>query len=206
MPGASDSPHSNTSHGDTPHHDTPHHDERTDRALLDAHIHGDTTAFSALVHRHHGYLWTLALRTTNNADDAADALQDALLAAHRTAHTFRGEAKVTSWLHRIVVNSALDRLRRNAARRTVPLLEPDALTRSTTDDYGQVDLVLAITDALAELPAHQRAAVVALDMEGYSVSEAAQLLGVPEGTIKSRSSRGRVRLATLLGYLRGDDA
>lgn len=182
---------------------TPDGDTRTDEQLLTAHTHGDPTAFATLITRHHTYLWNLALRTTNNPDDASDALQEALISAHRTAHTFRHEARVTSWLHRIVVNASLDRLRRNAARRTVPLPDFDAaILADDSDEYQRLDLSVVVGRALDELPAHQRDAVIALDVEGYSIAEAAELLGVPEGTVKSRSSRGRVRLARLLDYLR----
>jgi len=182
---------------------SPQGDTRSDEQLLAAHTHGDPTAFTTLITRHHTYLWNVALRTTRDPDDAADALQEALLSAHRTAGSFRAEARVSSWLHRIVVNASLDRLRRNAARRTVPLPEFDtAVLTDHTDDYQRVDLTETISRALDELPSGQRAAVLALDVEGYSISEAAQLLGVPEGTIKSRSSRGRLRLAKLLGHLR----
>ncbi|NED62771.1 RNA polymerase sigma factor SigM, partial [Streptomyces sp. SID10244] len=145
----------------------------------------------------------LACRTSNNPDDAADALQDALLNAHRMASRFRSDAKVTSWLHRIVVNACLDRIRRNRVRRTVPIPEYDLLPLA--DDHDQmaaVDLSISIGRALDTLPPDQRAAVIAVDVEGYSVSEAAQRLGVPIGTIKSRCSRGRLRLAQALGHLR----
>lgn len=142
------------------------HDQRTDEQLLRAHIHGDPTAFTILITRHQSYLWTVANRTTGNPDDAADALQEALLSAHRTAHTFRADAKVTSWLHRIVVNAALDRLRRNASRRTLPLPEFDTLALSDdADEFGRVDLAVSIDQALDELPPDQRAAVVAIDLE-----------------------------------------
>ncbi|WLP88511.1 RNA polymerase sigma factor SigM [Gordonia sp. NB41Y] len=182
------------------------HDQRTDEQLLRAHIHGDPTAFTILITRHQSYLWTVANRTTGNPDDAADALQEALLSAHRTAHTFRADAKVTSWLHRIVVNAALDRLRRNASRRTLPLPEFDTLALSDdADEFGRVDLAVSIDQALDELPPDQRAAVVAIDLEGYTVAEAAERLGVPHGTIKSRCSRGRVKLANLLRHLQTGD-
>ncbi|MYR07671.1 RNA polymerase sigma factor SigM [Gordonia sp. SID5947] len=171
--------------------------------MLRAHIAGEPDAFATLIERHHTYLWSLACRTSNNPDDAADALQDALLNAHRMAARFRSDAKVTSWLHRIVVNACLDRMRRNRVRRTVPIPEYDLLPLA--DDHDQmaaVDLSLSIGDALATLPPDQRAAVIAVDVEGYSVSEAAERLGVPVGTIKSRCSRGRLRLAHALGHLR----
>ncbi|MGC4934457.1 RNA polymerase sigma factor SigM [Gordonia sp. DT30] len=184
---------------------TPDGDTRTDEQLLADHTRGDPAAFSTLISRHHSHLWNVAVRTTKDPDDAADALQEALLSAHRTAHTFREEARVSSWLHRIVVNASLDRLRRNAARHTVPLPDFDtAVLADRTDEFQRVDLTESIRRALDVLPAGQRAAVIALDIEGYSVSEAAELLGVPEGTIKSRSSRGRLRLAALLGHLRNE--
>ncbi|MGV9671573.1 RNA polymerase sigma factor SigM [Gordonia sp. NPDC003504] len=184
-----------------------HSDTRTDEQLLTAHTHGDPTAFTTLITRHQNYLWRIAVRTTGNPHDAADALQEALIAAHRTAAAFRGEARVTSWLHRIVVNASLDRMRRNASQRTISLSEPDNYPLAgSADEYGRVELTLAIEDALDQLPANQRAAVIAIDIEGYTMDEASQILGVPVGTLKSRSARGRYRLADLLGYLRGADS
>ncbi|MFM7148184.1 MAG: sigma factor, partial [Actinomycetales bacterium] len=80
----------------------------SDADLLARHVAGDPTAFTVLIQRHRDRLWAVALRTTQNPDDAADALQDALLSAFRRADTFRGESAVTTWLHRIVVNASLD--------------------------------------------------------------------------------------------------
>jgi RNA polymerase sigma-70 factor (ECF subfamily) len=186
----------------------------TDRELLRAHIDGDTEAFGQLFARHRDRLWAVALRTTGNPEDAADALQEGLISAFRRAESFRGEAQVTTWLHRIVVNACLDRLRANKVRAADSL--PDDL-----DEYaGRGALVTAdaastpdeavLTDerrrtvltALASLPADQRVALVLVDMEGYSVAEVAEMLDCPEGTVKSRCSRGRSRLAGLLGVLR----
>ncbi|ASR05533.1 RNA polymerase sigma factor SigM [Gordonia rubripertincta] len=183
-------------------------DLHTDEQLLRAHAAGDPGAFTDLINRHLDYLWSVAIRTSQNPEDAADGLQDALLAAHRTAGDFRSDAKVTSWLHRIVVNACLDRIRRNNARRTVPLPEWDVLSiADTADDIAAVDLSVSIGRALHALPEGQRQAIVAVDLEGYSVAEAASLLGVAEGTIKSRCARGRLKLAQVLGHLRtADDA
>src|SRR5690606_6016567 len=97
--------------------------EPDDRALLAAHLNGDREAFGRLVRRHQDRLWAVALRTLGDREEAADALQDALLAAYRGAARFRGDAAVTTWLHRIVVNACLDRARRRAVRPTVPLAE-----------------------------------------------------------------------------------
>lgn len=170
-----------------------------DVALLRAHAAGDRDAFAELVRRHRDRLWAVALRTLGDREEAADALQDALISAYRAADRFRGDAAVTTWLHRIVVNACLDRLRRRRARPTVPLPEVETPARAGPD----VDTALTVRDALAGLPAEQRAALVLVDMEGYPVAEAALILGVAEGTIKSRCARGRARLAVILGHLNG---
>ena len=105
------------------------HPDRTggldDRTLLAAHIDGDPEAFGTLFGRHRDRLWAVALRTTGDPEEAADALQDAMIAAFRRAASYRGDAAVTTWLHRVVVNACLDRLRRRKVRLADPL--PDDL-------------------------------------------------------------------------------
>ena len=177
--------------------------ERTDAQLLAAHIAGDPGAFETLVYRHRDRLWSVALRTTSDPEEAADALQDAFLSAFRRADQFRGEAAVTTWLHRIVVNACLDRLRRRSSRPAVAL--PDDLGQTLADPGDQMsqrETQLVIAAALANLPPDQRAAIVLVDVEGQSIQEAAELLGCPTGTVKSRCSRGRARLAEELAFLR----
>ncbi len=182
----------------------------TDAELLAAHVAGDPQAFNDLVIRHRDRLWAVALRTTGDAEEAADALQDGLISAFRNAASFRGEAAVTTWLHRVVVNASLDRLRRRKVRPTVPL--PDEGEDSgyrgladTRDDINSFELRHEIEKALAALPADQRAAIVLVDVEGMSVIEAAAILEIPEGTVKSRCARGRTRLAQALAGLRNPD-
>lgn len=182
-------------------------DERDDRDLLAAHVAGDPDAFGLLVDRHSGRLWAVALRTMRNPEEAADALQEAYIAAFRRAHTFRGDAQVTTWLHRVVVNACLDRIRRNKVRAAEPLPEdPDrAAELGVVDESTDLEAKERRTDvlaALARINADQRAALVLVDMEGYSVEEAAAILGCAVGTIKSRCSRGRAKLVPLLGHLR----
>ena len=177
--------------------------EATDRELLRAHVGGDRDAFGVLFRRHYRSLWQLALRTCRFPEDAADCLQDALLSAHRNAAAFRGDAEVRSWLHRIVVNACLDRMRRNKTRQSVSLSdEAVAEPADEHDHFAHREVSMVIDAALRRLPDDQRTALVAVDMEGYSVAEAAQLLGVAEGTIKSRCSRGRQRLQQELVFLR----
>lgn len=177
--------------------------ERADADLLRAHAAGDPDAFAELVRRHQPRMWAIALRTVRDPDEAADALQDALISAYRAAGSFRAESAVTTWLHRIVVNACLDRLRRRQVRATVPLPEEGpGEPAETRDRLAERDTAMAVEAALGELPTEQRLALVLVDIEGYSVAEAAALLGVAEGTVKSRCSRGRARLAILLGHLR----
>ncbi len=181
--------------------------EPADAQLLARHAEGDPDAFAVLVRRHRDRLWAVALRTMGDPDEAADALQDALLSAHRAAGGFRGDAAVTTWLHRIVVNACLDRLRRRAARPTVPLPENDHThPADPSDPLGRRELALEIERALSTLPVEQRTAIVLVDVQGYPVEEAARILEIPVGTVKSRCARGRAKLVPLLAPLRNPDA
>ncbi len=180
----------------------------TDAELLRAHVDGDPQAFAELVRRHRDRLWAVALRTVGDREEAADAVQDALLSAHRGAARFRGDSAVTTWLHRIVVNACLDRIRRRQAHPTVPFAEggrtadgplTGAEPAAPIPDH---DTALVVRQALAALPVEQRAALVLVDVQGYGVAEAAEILGVAEGTVKSRCARGRARMALALGHLR----
>jgi RNA polymerase sigma-70 factor (ECF subfamily) len=193
--------------------------DRTDEELLAAHVAGDHEAFAELFARHRDRLWAVALRTTGNPEDAADGLQDGMIAAYRRAGSFRGDAAVTTWLHRVVVNACLDRIRAAKVRRADPLPEDlddvrdrGSLVTATDEAADPADLAVVeerrrvVLAALEQLPADQRAALVLVDMEGYPVAEVAEMLDCAVGTVKSRCSRGRARLATLLGALRPGDA
>lgn len=183
---------------------------RSDESLLRAHVDGDPAAFGELVARHTDRLWAVALRTLGDPDEAADALQDALLSAFRRAETFRGEAAVTTWLHRIVVNACLDRVRRRRARPADPLPDTEDAEPAGIDHPDLAEdraVALDIAAALATLPASSRAAVVLVDLQGFAVADAARILDCPVGTVKSRCARARARLAPLLGHLvSGTDA
>lgn len=174
---------------------TPSH---SDAELLAAHVAGDPAAFETLFRRHYRRLYRLARATSRNPEDAADALQEAMLSAHRGAADFRNDAAVTSWLYRIVVNACLDRLRRTKPHSPIEFEEESC---ALEDPSAEIDTSIVIEKALLRLPSDQRAAVIAVDMQGYSVAEAADLLGVPEGTVKSRCARARARLAVALHYL-----
>ncbi|MGW8570520.1 RNA polymerase sigma factor SigM [Streptomyces niveus] len=179
-----------------------------DQDLLARHVEGDPDAFGELVRRHRDRLWAVALRTLGDREEAADAVQDALVSAFRAAHTFRGQSAVTTWLHRITVNACLDRARKAASRKTSPVDDTERLEQllepyeSAEAPAQRQDLHRQLLVALAKLPADQRAALVLVDMQGYPVAEAAQVLDVPVGTIKSRCARGRARLLPMLTHLR----
>jgi RNA polymerase sigma-70 factor (ECF subfamily) len=179
----------------------------SDADLIAAHAAGDPHAFSELVRRHRDRLWAVALRTLRDPEEAADALQDAFISAFRAAATFRAESQVTTWLHRIVVNACLDRVRRKQARPTVPLPETGPGEPVTSRDaMSDRETRLVVREALDELSEEQRLPIVLVDVEGYSVAETAQMLGIAEGTVKSRCARGRAKLANVLGHLRNPSA
>ncbi|MFJ9044881.1 RNA polymerase sigma factor SigM [Streptomyces sp. NPDC102347] len=188
------------------------YDGVSDQDLLTRHVGGDAEAFGEIVRRHRDRLWAVALRTLGDREEAADAVQDALVSAYRAAHTFRGQSAVTTWLHRITVNACLDRARKAASRKTAPVDDAERLEQllepheSASAPAERNDLHRQLIEAMGTLPPDQRAALVLVDMQGYPIAEAARILDVPTGTIKSRCARGRARLLPLLTHLRPEGA
>src|ERR1035437_825400 len=178
----------------------------SDAELLRRHVAGDNEAFGELFRRHRDRLWAVALRTVCDPEEAADALQDAMVSAFRRAADFRGDSAVTTWLHRIVVNASLDRLRRRAARPAVPAEEQtfEGLVALDTDPAHATDTRLDVDAALRLLPPPQRAALVVVDMLGFSVADAAVILDISTGTVKSRCARARAKLLPHVAHLRGN--
>jgi RNA polymerase sigma-70 factor (ECF subfamily) len=174
---------------------------RSDEALLSAFVGGERSAFEELVRRHEDRLFGLALRMTGNRSDALDATQDAFVAAFRRAASFRGDAAFGTWLYRIAINASQDLLRKRS-RDVVTDTEDTDLPARGSDERVE-DAVAARVDlarALAALPEEYREAVVMHDLGGVPYEEIAQLTGTPMGTVKSRISRGRRRLAELLEH------
>jgi len=182
-----------------------------DHELLRLHVAGNPDAFGYLVRRHRDRMWAVAIRTLGEPEEAADALQEAFISAFRRADSFRGDAKVTTWLHRIVVNACLDRLRRRAARPAASGMDEqtlDVLAQGSglAAPGADKDTTLDVLAALRTLGPEQRAALVLVDMLGYPVADTAEILGISAGTVKSRCARGRARLLPLLAHLRGGPA
>jgi len=179
----------------------------SDQELLRRHVAGDAEAFGELFRRHQDRLWAVALRTMCDPDEAADALQDAMISAFRRAADFRGDSAVTTWLHRIVVNASLDRLRRRASRPAVSTSDEETfevLVAQDDDPARESDTRLDVDAALRILPPPQRAALVLVDMLGFSVADAAVILGISPGTVKSRCARSRARLLPYVEHLKGN--
>lgn len=202
-------------------------DQPSDAELLRQHVNGDPEAFGQLFQRHSARLWAVALRTVGDPDEAADALQEAMISAFRRAGDFRGQSAVTTWLHRIVVNASVDRLRRRPGRSVNWSGDEEALQTLTgrggalaassitgavpgspagPDAPDSVEIRLEVDKALRLLPAQQRAVLVLVDMLGYPVAEVAEILGISAGTVKSRCARGRAKLLPRLEHLRSPES
>ena len=172
----------------------------SDEALLAAHLRGDPQAFGQLVTRHERRVYGLCLRILGNREDAEDATQEAFVAALRKAATFRQAAAFTTWLYRVAVNAATDQARRRARARQAPLDPEDVgLVADPAGDPGElVATAVTVQAALALVPEEFRVAVVLCDLYRVPYADAAQILEVPVGTVKSRVFRGRAALAERL--------
>ena len=174
--------------------------DRSDEELLAAFLHGDGRSFEALVSRHEDRLFSMAYRMMGNRADALDAVQDAFLAAFRNAGSFKGTAAFSTWLYRIGINACTDLLRKR--KRSVPMAEVE-VEPSPGRVERDVSLRLDLVHALEALTPEHREAVVMHDLGGYPYEDIAALTGVQLGTVKSRISRGRRRLAELLEQAEG---
>ena len=157
---------------------------------------GDAAAFELLVRRHAGALFRLARPIVRDDHLAEEVVQDTFFKAHRNLATFRGDAKVSTWLSSICYRTAIDRVR--ASRRNVVSLEA---AREQPGHQDDIDLRLALSDALDELPSDEREAFYLVQVLGYSREEAAQIVDVPASTLRSRVARARQRLAESLRAL-----
>lgn len=175
-----------------PYHGGVRLDAASDEWLAGRAARGDHAAFEQLVLRYQDRLYTLALRVTLNDADARDCVQDGFISAWRAMERFRGDARFSTWMYRIVLRKAYDVLDRR--KRTAEPMEEIVIASSDRPADDRLDLIAA----LATLEPEFRAAVVACDIIGMSMDEAAAALEVPAGTVKSRLHRGRSRLAVEL--------
>ncbi|MCS7207194.1 MAG: sigma-70 family RNA polymerase sigma factor [Dehalococcoidia bacterium] len=167
---------------------------------------GDSEAFNRLVVRYQGQVFTLAYRMLGDRAAAEDATQETFLSAYQNIHSFH-EGNFRAWLLRIAVNACRDHLRSGYRRKTLSLegmAEEDPTTPFPSNDEAPEDYALrrelreAIAQGLKALPPDQRLAILLVDVQGLSYEEAAQVMGVPIGTVKSRLSRARLAMRTFL--------
>lgn len=176
----------------------PHGDTRTDDELVEDFLDGDVRAFRIIVERHRSRLVAVARRYANNEDDAQDIMQETWLKASTSLGGYRAEAKLTTWLHRIVANKGYDFVN-HRARREQPLLDVEDTEyryqgHLAHTPHEAVEHSLFLNYLLSRLPEAQRTALVLVDMLGHDLDSAADQLGVRPGTVKSRRARARAAL------------
>jgi RNA polymerase sigma-70 factor (ECF subfamily) len=162
---------------------------------------GDLAAFESLVRAYQGDVWRFAYHLTRDRSAADDVSQEAFLRAFRAIGSYRGEAKFTSWLLRIVRNCAMDTYRRTA--RDADLAERSAAEaaghgRPEPGGPASVEERLRIAEAIRRLPNDLREPFVTIEVLGFSYEEASVILGVKVGTLKSRMHRARAVLIEAL--------
>lgn len=171
-----------------------------DAALLERVVEGDHEAFGELMRDHEDRVFSVCLRIMGNRDLALDATQETFLTAFRKAHQFEGKSTFGTWVYRIAVNTCYDLLRKQKRRPSDPMPEHlDPTDHGAQHEVEAAALRPEIQRALGTLPPEFRSAVVLADIEGMSLPDVAQALGVPVGTVKSRVFRGRRLLAKQLG-------
>ena len=175
---------------------------------------GDFDAFDQLVTLHERRLYALAWQLTQNHHDAQDAVQSALLAVVERFDTFRGEASFGTWATRITVNQTLKLLRRRSAQRTATLdgdgtsIEMPQYIAEWHDPQQALDrqeLRQVLEAGIADLPQGQRLVFVLRDVQGMSVAETAEMLGLSESNVKVRLLRARLGLREYLTRRFGDE-
>ena len=178
-----------------------------DRRLIAECLRGRRDAFGELVSRYQARLYNAAMHLVNNAEDAADVVQDAFLNAFQSLHTFKGDAEFYTWLYRIAFNTAI-----SLKRKKRPLVSLDAngtgehgLEPHDPSDYVKPGAALErieeqtkLQAGLARLSPEHREVLVLKEIEGMKYEEIAEVLGVPIGTIRSRLHRARLELRDLL--------
>jgi len=171
----------------------------TDEELIVEAQRGDEVAFATLTGRYRARIERVLIRITADADDAQDAMQDALLRAWKSIDRFQGRSGFFTWLTRIAINEAHRTRERSQAKQTLELDDAvgeriPAWGNQPDEAFETREFLIALEQALRRLPGDYRAAVVLRDLEGLSTSEAAAVLEIEEAALKSRLHRGRMAL------------
>ena len=177
--------------------------------LVDAARQGDEGAFESLVRLYEKRVFALAVRMCGNQEDAAEAAQEAFLAAWQGLRFFRGDSSFSTWLYRLTANACVDLLRREGRYRAAagPSLDddgelnrdvPDVTTPSPQEEAERRELRSQIEEGLRALSPEHRQVLVLREMHQLSYDEIADVLDLDVGTVKSRISRGRKQLRNFL--------
>lgn len=151
-------------------------------------------AFEALVRQHREAIYRVAIRMTHRHEDADDLVQETFLRAYASFRRFRGEASTVTWLYRIVTNLALNLLRRRSRFQRAAALFRRDWEAVAPPSVEQDETRRAVQVALETLPPPQRIVVVLFDVEGLSAAQIAEILDIPEGTVRSRLHHARRHL------------
>lgn len=163
---------------------------------------GSEPAFRRLAERHVPAMLRLAQRFLRNAADAEDVVQESLLRIWVQAPRWRPEAALRTWLYRVVVNLCIDRNRRASPASLADVPDPVDPASGPQQKLEEREMIAAVTDALAQLPARQRAVVTLTYYEGFSDAEAALVLGTSVGGVENLLVRARRTLRERLQRLR----
>lgn len=193
--------------------ESPHFVDNDEESVLLTHLQqGDEGAYELLVRRYGAQLLAVARRLLRNEEDARDAVQETFISAFRALPRFRADAKLSTWLHRIVTNAALMRLR-SASRRPEVSLEPllpifdeegqhaepvESLTITAETALQSKETRALVRACIEQLPTQYRAVVILRDLEELDTAETAAILGITENAVKIRLHRARQALMTLL--------
>lgn len=177
--------------------------EFTDGQLLLMYAHGNEGAFSELFERHHASLHRFLLRMTNNVQDAEEVLQETFVRVARAAIRYEPTAAFTTWLFRIASNRCLSHLgrRKNFTLLRFPLQEAASTAAAPFEQVRERELEEAHRGAVARLPLALRSAYVLREFEHFTYEEAATILNVPVGTVKTHVHRARMKLRQRLTSL-----
>lgn len=176
-----------------------------DMPLIKSYLTGDTDSFNDLVGKYERPAYNLAYRMVGNAADAADLTQEIFVRLHRNVKSFRGDSAFSTWFYRLATNCCTDWLRKEARRPPTQEIQETLVADGGAGPgrlFEQSETKALIQEALSALPEEQRMAIVLHDLQGYSYEEIAAIAEVPVGTIKSRLSRARFKLARSLAAIK----
>ena len=176
-----------------------------DMPLIKSYLAGDTDSFNELVGKYERSAYNLAYRMAGNAADAADLTQEIFVRLHRNVKTFRGDSAFSTWFYRLATNCCKDWLRKEARRPPTHEIQDTLVADGGAGPsrlYEQSETKALVREAISALPEEQRMAIVLHDLQGYSYEEIASIAEVPVGTVKSRLSRARLKLAASLATIK----